>query len=228
MRAKLSPQGIQSAKTDPKETQMTRTAQKVVRRAGLAAALACLVLAIVPAAGMAKAPVKFGAKLNSTVQPSNSLPGLACNGPETALEPCTMVLNEAYGRPDGGEFAPKTGTIKKIRLIAGGPGSFRLMAVRKINGTDAIAKRYGQRISYRGQSESAEEEGDYSVESFPVEMKIKKGEQLALRGSITSMIRCSSGGDNTLIYTPPLFLGGSFTPATNTDGCWLLMEALIK
>ncbi|MDX6601911.1 MAG: hypothetical protein QOF13_1113 [Solirubrobacterales bacterium] len=209
---------------------MTRksNAQKIARRTGLVAAVASLALAVAPAAGMAKAPVKFGAKLNSTVQPSNSLPGLTCNGPETALEPCTMVLNEAYGRPDGGEFAPKTGTIKKIRLIAGGPGSFRLMAVKKINGTDAIAKRYGQRISYTGQVESAEEEGDYRVESFPVEMKIKKGEQLALRGSITSMIRCSSGGDNTLIYTPPLFLGGSFTPATNTDGCWLLMEAMIR
>ena len=205
-----------------------RTAQKTARRVSVIAAFACLVLAVVPASGMAKAPVRFGAKLNSTVQPSNSLPGLTCNGPETPLEPCTMVLNEAYGRPDGGELAPKTGTIKKIRLIAGGPGSFRLMAVKHINGTDAKATRYGQRISYTGQSESAEEEGDYRVESFPVDMKIKKGEQLALRGSITSMIRCSSGGDNTLIYNPPLYLGGFFTPASNTDGCWILMEAVIR
>jgi hypothetical protein len=206
---------------------MTRKspAQKIIRRTGVVATLA---LTVAPAAGIASAPVKFGAKLNSTVQPSNSLPGLTCNGAETPLGPCTMVLNDAYGRPDGGEVAPKAGTIRKIRLIAGGPGSFRLMAVKKINGTDAIAKRYGQKISYRGQVESAEEEGDYRVESFQVEMKIKKGEQLALRGSITSMIRCSSGGDNTLIYTPPLFLGGSFAPAANTDGCWLLMEAVIR
>lgn len=204
---------------------MTR---KITMRTGLAAALAVLALALVPAAGMAKAPVRFGAKLNSTVQPSNSLPGLACNGPETPLEPCTMVLNDAYGRPNGGEIAPKTGTIAKIRLIAGGPGSFRLLAVKHINGTDAIAKRYGQRIEYRGQPEAAEEEGDYTVESFPVEMKIKKGEQLGIRASNTSMIRCSSGGPNTLIYTPPLFLGGYFKPASRTDGCWMLMEAVIK
>jgi hypothetical protein len=212
---------------------MTRTtAQKIARRSGLAAGLASLALALVPAAGVASAPVKFGAKLNERVQPSNSLPGLRCPGNEALNEapgsPCTMVLNEAYGRPDGGELAPKTGTIKRIRLIAGGPGSFRLMAVKHINGTESIAKRYGQRISYRGQVESAYEEGDYNVESFPVDMKIKKGEQLALRGSITSMIRCSSGGDNTLIYTPPLFLGGYFTPASDTDGCWLLMEAVIR
>jgi hypothetical protein len=209
---------------------MTRnaTAQKIARRSGLVAALAALALSVAPAAGMASAPVKFGAKLNSTVQPSNSLPGLTCNGPETPLTSCTMVLNEAYGRPDGGELAPKTGTIKKIRLIAGGPGSFRLMAVKHINGTDSKVTRRGQKISYRGQVESAEEEGDYRVESFDVDMQVKKGMQLAIRGNITSMIRCSSGGDNTLIYSPPLFLGGSFTPATSTDGCWLLMEAVIK
>ena len=209
---------------------MTRnaTAQKITRRIGLAAALTALALALAPAAGMASAPVKFGAKLNSTVQPSNSLPGLTCNGPETPLTACTMVLNDAYGRPNGGELAPKTGTIKKIRLIAGGPGSFRLMAVKHINGSDAKVTRRGQKISYRGQVESAEEEGDYRVESFDVDMQVKKGMQLAIRGSITSMIRCSSGGDNTLIYSPPLFLGGSFTPATSTDGCWLLMEAVIK
>lgn len=208
------------------------TAQKIARRSGLLAAIAAAALMVAPASGVAKAPVKFGAKLNSRVQPSNSLPGLRCPGNEALDEapgsPCTMVLNEAYGRPDGGELAPKTGTIKTIRLIAGGPGSFRLMAVKHINGTDALAKRYGQRISYRGQVESAEEEGDYRVESFDVDMKIKKGEQLALRGSITSMIRCSSGGDNTLIYTPPLYLGGYFTPASDTDGCWLLMEAVIR
>lgn len=202
--------------------------QKIALRAGLAALVASFALALVPAAGVAKAPVKFGAKLDPTVQPSNSLPGLSCNGPEAALTPCTMVLNEAYGRPDGGEFAPRTGTIKKIRLIAGGPGSFRLMAVKKINGTDAKAVRYGQRISYQGQPGSAEEEGKYRVESFDVNMPIKKGQQLAMRGSITSMIRCSSGGDNTLIYSPPLFLGGLFTPASSTDGCWILMEAVIR
>jgi len=210
-----------------------RTAQKIARRAGLAAAFACLALAVVPAAGMAKAPVRFGSALNPTVQPSNSLPGLTCNGPETPLVGCTMILNEAYGRPDGGELAPRNGTIKKIRLIAGGPGSIRLQ-IEKVNratlfgSKEARAVWYGPQIHYQGQTEANFEDDSYRVESFPVDIPIKKGQQLGLRGQITSMIRCSSGGDHTLIYTPPLFLGGPFTAATNTDGCWLLMEAVIK
>ncbi len=42
------------------------------------------------------------------------------------------------------------------------------------------------------------------------------------------MVRCSSGGDNTLIYQPSLLAGGGFRPASDTDGCWLLMEAVIR
>ena len=45
---------------------------------------------------MAAAPVKFGSKLNPTVQPSNGSPGIQCE-PGT-LTPCTMVQDEAYGR----------------------------------------------------------------------------------------------------------------------------------
>lgn len=197
----------------------------------LPAAIVTVAMMIAPASGMA-APVKFGAKLDPTVQPSNSLPGLMCEH-QTPGASCTMIQNEAYGRPDGGELAPKTGTIKKIRLIAGGPGSFKLQIAKvqrsTLFGTNkAKVVANGPRISYSGQTEANEESGAYKVESFAVNVPVQKGQQLALRGNITSMIRCSSGGDNTLIYTPPLLAGASFKPATSTDGCWLLMEAVIR
>jgi len=214
---------------------MTRTditARRFARFTGLAAAVASVAMMVAPAAGVA-APVKFGAMLNPTVQPSNSLPGLTCTGTEAAGPACTMVQNEAYGRPDGGELAPKTGTIKKIRLIAGGPGSFKLQIAKvkrgTLNGTnEAKVVANGPRISYMGQTAANEESGSYAVETFDVDVPVKKGQQLALRGNITSMIRCSSGGDNTLIYTPPLLCGDGFRPATGDDGCWILMEAVIR
>ena len=191
-------------------------------------AIAVIAMTIVPATSMA-APVKFGSKLNPTVQPSNSLPGLSCG--EGVSGPCTMVQNEAYGRPDGGELAPKTGTIKKIRLIAGGAGSFKLQIAKvkrsTLFGTNEAKVVYnGPRISYQGQTEANDEAGSYRVETFNVDVPVKKGQQLALKGNITSMIRCSSGGDNTLVYTPSL--GSAFRPATETDGCWILMEAVIR
>jgi hypothetical protein len=196
------------------------------------AAVATVAMMIAPATGMAAAPVKFGAQLNPTVQPSNSLPGLMCEH-QTPGASCTMIQNEAYGRPNGGQLAPKTGTIKKIRLIAGGPGSFKLQIAKvqqatlfKTNKAKVVAN--GPRISYTGQTEANDESGAYKVESFDVNVPVQKGQQLALRGNITSMIRCSSGGDNTLIYTPPLLSGSPFRPATGSDGCWILMEAVIR
>lgn len=200
----------------------------LVRRTGILAAIAAVAMMVAPALGAA-APAKFGSKLDPTVQPSNSLPGLKC-GPETP-GPCTFVQQEAYGRPDGGELAPKTGTIKKIRLIAGGPGSFKLQIAKVKRSTlfgtnEAKVVHNGPRISYQGQTEANDESGSYRVETFDVDVPVKKGQQLALKGNTTSMIRCSSGGDNTLIYTPTL--GSSFRPATETDGCWILMEAVIR
>jgi hypothetical protein len=209
------------------------TARKMARSTGLLAAVASVAMMVAPAAGIASATVKFGAKLNPTVQPSNSLPGLTCSGTDTPGPACTMIQNEAYGRPDGGELSPKTGTIKKIRVIAGGPGSFKLQIAKVKRSTqfttnEAKVVYTGPKLSYQGQTEANFEDSNYRVESFDVNVPVQKGQQLALRGNITSMIRCSSGGRNTLIYTPPLLSGGPFAPASSTDGCWILMEAVIR
>jgi hypothetical protein len=208
-------------------TTRTHKTRSLVRRTGIVAAIAAVAMMIVPAMSAA-APVKFGSELNPTVQPSNSLPGLDCG---EAGGPCTFVQQEAYGRPDGGELAPKTGTIKRIRLIAGGPGSFKLQIAKVKRSTlfgtnEAKVVANGPRISYQGQAEANDEAGSYRVETFNVNVPVKKGQQLALKGNLTSMVRCSSGGDNTLVYTPPL--GSAFRPATNPDGCWILMEAVIR
>jgi hypothetical protein len=213
---------------------MTRnsSAQKIARRSGLAAAAASLALMLAPVAGLAQAPVKFGAKLDPTVQPSNSLPGLQCLA-ERLNSPCTMVQNEAYGRPDGGELAPRSGTIKKIRLIAGGPGTFRLQIAKVKRSTLFGANEFkvvtnGPKLSYQGQTEANWESDSYRIESFKVDVPVKKGQQLAIHTNGTSMIRCSSGGDNTLIYAFGKYPRQPFSPATSTDGCWLLIEAVIR
>ncbi|HEX7060300.1 MAG TPA: hypothetical protein VF176_10670 [Solirubrobacterales bacterium] len=209
-----------------------RTTPKFIRLTGLAVALAGVAMMSIPAAGLASGPVKFGSQLDPTVQPSNSLPAHPCSQ-DSPGTPCTMIQNEAYGRPDGGQYAPRTGTIKRIRVIAGGPGSFRLQVAKvklsTLQGTnEAKIVAGGPKISYQGQSDANWDSGSYRVESFKVNVPVKKGQQLALRGNYTSMVRCSSGGDNTLIYQPALLQSGGFSPASDTDGCWLLMEAVIR
>jgi hypothetical protein len=191
----------------------------------LVAALALLAL---PAQGMASA--KFGAKLTPDVQPSNASQPHSCSPDEDVTGPCTRVLMDAYGRPDQ-PTAPKRGKIKRIRLIAGAPGTFQLQIVKAKAATqEAKLVRNGPVINYQGQ-DYADPETDpdsYKIESFKVNVPVKKGQSLAIRSSETSMLRCSSGGPNQLIFTPPLSLGSPFQTATDTDGCWLLLEAVIK
>jgi hypothetical protein len=209
---------------------------KLARRAALALALAAFLAAMIaPAQSLASAPVKFGSKLDPTVQPSNSVPGLGCNDFEGVTGPCTFVQNEAYGRPDGGEFAPKTGTIKRIRVIAGAPGSFRPQVVTVhhststlLGDTKAKVTYTGPLLRYTGQTEANWESDHYKVETFKTNIPVRKGQQLALRGNTSSMIRCSSGGHNTLAFSPALNPASGFRGATDANGCWILMEAVIR
>ncbi|MFN8159546.1 MAG: hypothetical protein U0R52_00660 [Solirubrobacterales bacterium] len=192
-----------------------------------AAALAALALGV-PAAGAGT--VKFGSKLNPSIQPSNSLPARDCRH-QNPGQSCTFVQNEAYGRPNGGEKAPAGGTLKRVRVIAGGKGHFRLQIVRahRENGTwKAKVVHVGPVIRYQGQKQSNFNSDRYRVEAFGVNIPISKGDRLAMRATKTSAIRCSGGGDSTLIFQPPLLAGAGFVPAVSTDGCFMLIEGVIR
>jgi hypothetical protein len=39
---------------------------------------------------------------------------------------------------------------------------------------------------------------------------------------------CSSGGPNTLQFAPPLVVGEGFKSEFDTDGCWMLIEAVVQ
>jgi len=166
---------------------------------------------------------RFGAKVTKTVQPSNSLPAHRC---EIEGKPCTWILNDAYGRP-GQEQAKRNGTIRQIKLVAGGPGSFKLQVVKvKPNGQRARLKRNGPKISYQGQTGDPIDE--FKVEKFKVKVPVKKGEQLAIKARRTSALRCSSGGDNNLQVSPPLKKRQGFRRVNGSDGCWLLLDAKVR
>ena len=113
-----------------------------------------LVLALGVAAAFMAAPASgfaattFGAKLNKTIQPSNSQPAQPCTMPAKS---CTRIEMDAYNDA-GHERAPKDGVIKKVKLIAGGPGHFKLQIAEAKPGKDkGRVVRNGPRIDYNGQ-----------------------------------------------------------------------------
>jgi hypothetical protein len=191
-----------------------------------------LFLALAVFGALAAAPaadaVRFGAKLDSTVQPSNAETAHPCDQAYPNYR-CTWVMNEAYGRPERGHRASWRGTIKRIRLIAGEAGQFRLQIVRvrrtASGGFEAKAIRNGRIIRYDGQPDPDE---PYVVEVFRVNIPIRRGQRLAIRTRETSTLRCSSGGSNTLLFHPPLRVGAGYRDSTGDEGCWLLLEAVVR
>ncbi len=189
-----------------------------------AVATALIAVAAVPASSLGA--TKFGAELTPDTQPSNAgTDGHSCELNDASL--CTRVSMEAYGRPDGGEVAPKDGTIKKISVISQGPDTFRFELAKAKPDTERAKVVYrSKKLHTQGQTDP--NALDYTIETFKVNAPVKKGMYLATESKTSSMLRCSSGGANQLLFQPALPLSGPFETATDTDGCWLLLEAKIK
>jgi len=186
-----------------------------------AATFTILLVAVSASAASASSPVRFGAKLTSNVQPSNSVPADDCE--PTAGQSCTRVMTQALGRET--PRAPKDGTIAKIRLIAGESGRLTVYIAKIKDGTTAKVMRKGPVIDFDGQPDNI---SNYKVETFSVSIPVKKGEVLAFKSTTTSVLRCNSGGNKHLIFQPSLQVGQGFQEADETDGCSMLIEAQYK
>ena len=182
-----------------------------------AATFTVLLLAVSASAASASSPVRFGAKLTTNTQPSNSVPADQC---PIHGQSCTRVMSQAYGRTS--PKAPKDGTIAKIRLIAGESGSLTVYIAKIKDGTKAKVVRKGPTIHYTGQPDNI---SGYKIESFNVSLHVNKGEVLAFKSSSTSVLRCDSGGNRQLIFQPKLDVGDPYQQADDTDGCFMLIEA---
>ncbi len=135
----------------------------------------------------------------------------------------TVVLYRSPGLPD----AKPTAIAAEALTAAGGPGHFRLQLAKAKPGPEkAKIVRQGPKINYQGQDPNWDD--PYEVEKFNVNVPVHEGEYLAIKARKTSMVRCSSGGPNQLLFQPALPVGGPFEPADDTDGCWLLLEAIYE
>jgi hypothetical protein len=176
------------------------------------------VLAVAVLSAPAAGQTRFGARLDPDTQPSNAGTGILCreNNPSAM---CSWVLRDAYQREADGENgheAPQDGIIKKVRLISCGGGSFVLQIARVNPATGRFrAVRTGPVINYGPDPQRCEGE-QYRVQTFNVNVPVRKGDYLAVVGPRVKFVRCSSGGDKE---------GDLFRPKTDGEGCWLLLEA---
>ena len=199
----------------------------------LTALFAAIALLAIPAASQAKT-YTFGIRLDH--EPSNSAPAHNCNedGNDDPTPACTRVALDVGDAVPGGLRAPRNGTIVKLRVRAGTPGSltFRLVRLQRLGFNQALgettalgrAVATGPTVQLQGLG-FAEDERD-AVEEFPAHLKVHKGDYLAIDSTATSALYCSGGGANQMIFAPAL--GGALRQSTQTDGCELLVQAVMK
>lgn len=207
---------------------MVRTTRIV---AVVSAAFTALVLLCTPAIGHAKS-YTFGTRLDH--EPSNSAPGHNCkeDGSDDPTPACTRVAIDMGAAVPGGLRAPRNGTIVKFRVRAGAPGqlTFRLAKLKSLGFDPALGDYAGfgkgvgtgptVQVAGRGFDETN------PIEEFPAHLKVHKGDYLAIDSTATSVLYCSGGGNNQIIFSPTL--GSSFSSSTQTEGCDLLVQAVMK
>jgi hypothetical protein len=186
--------------------------------------VAVLAGAFLAATAAAEGAYRFGSELTPEVQPQ---PGQRCD-PTHPKRACTWIMNEAVGRPNGGHRAKRRGTITKIRIIAHDEGRFRLQIARAhetASGYEGKVVRNGPIIEFDGQPNQLD---PFVVESFRVNIPVRKGDRLAIRTKKAEILRCGGGGESTLLFYPPLVPGTGFRANSDTHNCLLLIEAVVR
>jgi len=181
-------------------------------------------------AAPAKTPTFFGAKLSSQTQPSNAENGQPCS--ENAGIPhganCTWVAISAF--ENFSNFtAPRTGTIKHVKLVSCKAGKFRLQLAKALpRQRRAQIVANGPVIAYKGQSPCGGINGDhFIVQTFKVNLHVTKGNYIAIQAKSTGTLSCS-GGSGFLLYAPPLPVGGKLKKSHSGASCDLLVQLSYK
>jgi hypothetical protein len=175
---------------------------------------------------VASTPTFFGARLTTQSQPSNAENGQSCdeNGGIPHGSTCTWVAITAF--ENGSDFkAPRTGTVKHVKLVSCVKGKFRLQLARAYpSARKAKIVVNGPEITYAGQSPCGGASGNqYVVQRFRVNLRVAKGDYIAIKARSTGTLSCS-GGDGFLLYAPPLRVGGPLKKSHSGASCDLLVQ----
>ena len=165
---------------------------------------------------------KFGAKLDQ--EPANSVPPHDCSQEGGDIQsPCTRVMvGSETGRVNGFLTSPKAGKLTKIRVRAGAAGSIRFKLVRLNDTFKGKAVAQSKVFQVQGNGFNAVN----PIESFSVNMTVRKGDYLAFDSSKTSVLRCSSGGTRQFLFHPPLKVGDPFRTISSKGSCTLMVNAI--
>lgn len=182
----------------------------------IVAAIAALL--ILPASGFA-ATASFGAKLN---QPGYSPVSKPKKCKWDATKPCTR-LPTFYAKPGHAgptDYAPHSGTITKIKLIAKNRGSLRIQLGETSNQALPMGEveRNGPKIKYLGTGK---------VETFSVDIPVLKYDYVGFRAKRANTLNCKqpAGLESSFQFDPPLQPGAPAQVSSWQEECTHLIRA---
>ncbi len=199
------------------------------RRRHLGTAVLLAAIAAVPTAASA-ATTTFGSNLNNP--PANAGSACADNGVfGPAL--CTRV-GSYYPGFSGRARAPRTGTVTAFTIRAQGPmtATLKIVSIRNLASDQRSGQvktvRVGPTVRVNGPTPQQLEEGISPVETFRVNLKVKKGESVAIDTTNNTAEYCADGTPGQLLFSPRLRLGKGFRTSDGVGGCLLLVQAVMR
>ncbi len=187
-------------------------------------------LALIPAAAGAST-TWFGSSLDHT--PANA--GSSCDQQNSNSMPLCTHVGSFYPGFSGRAQAPVSGTIVKIKVEpeAAMTLRFKIVKVRNLSSDEQSGQAkvitVGPKISVPGPTSSQASNGIFPIQSFRVNIKVKKGQELAIDTSNNQAEYCSDGTPGQLtFFNPVLSIGQGFRNSSGFDGCLLLVQAVVK
>jgi hypothetical protein len=202
---------------------------RTTRRTALAALTTAAAAAALVPAGASAATSAFGSSLDH--EPANA--GQTCQDLGLLSTTCTHVSSYLPGN-SGKVHSPKTGRIKQIKVRAQGPMTFRpkVASVKNVSANHKTLKAKitaaGPVLHVKGPSEQQLEDNVYPVETFKVNIKVKKGQELAMDTTRNTAGYCADGSPYQTVFGPVLKLGKGFRTNNTTDDCQMLVRAIVK
>ena len=155
-----------------------------------------------------------------------------------ARKPCDQIaVRFRATQPGQHRRAPKTGTIKALRLVARYSGSFKfeLARVKHFHPGCAGSPCEGKaKIVHRGPKihyESSRAGDDYRIQTFRVHVHVRKGDYLGIKANRQSLYSCRREDPvfaQQLMFQPVLPVGGPVEPRDSWSDCTLLLQAVYK
>jgi hypothetical protein len=183
-------------------------------------------------AGTASAKIfTFGSSF--TNPPANSGNTCAEDGVSGPSATCTHVAS-LYPGTSGRAQSPANGTIVAVQLLPSGPMTMvvKVVNVRNLSSNEhhgqAQATAKSGTIHVPGPTADEQSIGDIPIETFFVQLPVKKGQELAIDTNSNTAEYCANGTPGQLLFDPVLQIGKPFRGSQGVDSCLMLVRAVVE